>query len=712
MSADNEALGDVISLESSESELEHDAESTHSTQGGEEESFKEAGKRRVLSGQKRPRESDDSEDDTSISDGSSPVSNLGDESPPRGSKRPKLGFSATGRRSHQSSDEGEVDESDNEPNPRAALEAGKAGLACASSRSDESLSRQALPHPAVVIATSAAGSKLSLPVSNQKSSTEPQMENAEGDDDAVGLFSSTMPSKPLTYRVDSMTLKLPALDLKKEGSWSTRFKDWTHVLCQHNLESISVMTPALAREAFAFYIDAHKGVRPSKKKAAKQATKKSDISRIIRKAVASLKSSEVDTGAASEPAAGSSTDHTAAADAAAAAATEEEAAEPNGHEGSIEEGEVSNDGTRRASSDMEQQEQQEQADGDNLVVRKNVPTGEEELNQQRRYFPSAADPSMMCLLCGGQDHRAMHCARSKCRFCSSLDHWDFCCPRIQTRCEKCRQLGHNAASCSEKLALTKEEGLACAYCRAEDHLEGNCTELWRSFHPDAQTIHRVAHLPRSCSVCGSKHHFSGDCKQRRGVSANPTWSLRNHDMYIDPKCDALSIEETADSAGRKPPLRASETKIRGHAARTANIVHFSETDDSEVEFLGTRAKRDPKRGAAGAGRQIRLASNIKMPQTMGSHRVDNLRPPLPGQPPLPPGPPPSARQQSRAYVPPPPPSLPAKPPASAQAYHNVPPPQHGSSSGRGRGSHRDQRAGRGAGRGARGTRGRGGRGRF
>ncbi|KAG5983637.1 hypothetical protein E4U55_007625 [Claviceps digitariae] len=695
MSVDKEVLGDVISLGSSDSELEHDdAESAHSTLGGGEELSEEGGKKRGLSGQKRAR---DSEDEPSGSDGFSPASNLDDDdSPPRGSKRAKMNSFTAGRRSQQSSEEGEIDESDNEPNPRAALEAGKVGVESASSRSDEPVSHQAPPPPSAATAAGVA-SKSSLPAVNQTSTTALRTDNAEAGDDSGGIPSSTMPPKPLTYVLGATTLKLPALDLKKEGSWSMRFKDWTQVLCQHNLEMVSAMTHAMALNAFSFYIDAHKGVRPSKKKAAKQAAKKTDISRTIRSAVESLKSSTNDTVPAAE--------------AVADAAVDEKAAEPKRSEGSMEEGEVSSDVTKTSSSDKKQQEQ---ANGDTAVVREGVPTGEEELQQQRRYFPSAVDPSMMCLLCGGQGHRAMHCTRSKCRFCNSADHWDFCCPSIQTRCDKCRQLGHNAASCSEKLALTKEEGLACAYCRSEDHLEGNCTELWRSFHPDAQTIHRVVRLPRSCSVCGSKHHFSGDCKHRRGVSANPTWSLRNHDMYIDSKCNALSIEETADSAARKPPLRASETKIRGHAARTANIVHFSETDDSEVEFLGTRAKREPRRGGDGAGGQIRLASNIQIPQTRGSRRIDNAQPPLPGQPPLPPGPPPSARQQSRAYQPPPPPppSLPAKPPASTQGYHNVPPPQHGNSSGHGRGNYRDQRGGRGAGRGARGNRARGGRGRF
>lgn len=666
--------------------------------------MEEAGKKQSTPGQKRPREDEDESDG---SDGYSPASNFDVESPPRGSKRTRLSSRPVDPHSYQGSEEGEVDESDDEPNPRAALETGKTASGCVPSRSDGPAPPR---HPAAAAASSssgagagtgagaavAVGSKSSLPTSSQMSSVELLTDDTETDH--LGPFAgSTMPSESPTYTAGSSAFKLPALSPKKQGSWFARFKDWVQVLCQNNLESISAVTPAVAMDAFAFYLDQHSGLRQAKRRAAKQAAKKVETSRTIHNVIESLKLNTNGTGSASEPTAGSPV------------------ANQNGtgvsqSEGSMEEGQVGSGVTKDSPPEMAQESHQ---NGDTSIVRKGVPTGEEEFQQQRRYFPSAADASNMCLLCGGENHKAIHCARSKCRFCKSIDHWDFCCPSIQERCDKCRQLGHQTASCTEKLALTKDEGLACAYCNSNDHLEGNCTEVWRSFQPEAHTIHPVIFLPCSCSVCGGTDHFSGDCRERRGISANPTWSLRNRNIYIDPKCNALSIEEIAGPIASQRSLRGFETRTRGHAPRTANIVHFSESDDSDVEFLSRRAIREPKGGAG----QIRLSSNIQLPQMMDSHRVNNSQPRA-GQPPLPPGPPPSlgkskayppppgTREYSGQPPPPPPPSLPPKPPASMRDYRNVPPPSQGSSNRHGRGIHREQR-GRGAGRGGRGGRGRG-----
>ncbi|GAB0134972.1 hypothetical protein EsDP_00003324 [Epichloe bromicola] len=692
----NDAPGDVISILSSENELDHDEENAHLTL--EEAKMEEAGKKSSTPGQKRPREDEDESDG---SDGYSPASDIDVESPPRGSKRARLSSRPVDPHSHQGSEEGEVDEADDEPNPRAALETGKTASGSAPSRND---GPAALRNPAdsSSSSSSAAGagaavaSKSSLPTSSQMSSAELLPENTEADD-LEPFAGSTMPSESPTYTAGSSAFKLPALSPKKQGSWFARVKDWVQVLCQHNLESISAVTPAVAMDAFAFYLDQHSGLRQAKRRAAKQAAKKVETSRTIQNVIESLKLNTNGTGSASEPTAGS---HVANQNGTGA----------NQSEGSMEEGQVSSGVTKDSPPENAQELHQNR---DTSIVRKDVPTGEEEFQQQRRYFPSAADASTMCLLCGGENHKAIHCTRSKCRFCKSIDHWDFCCPSIQERCDKCRQLGHQTASCTEKLALTKDEGLACAYCNSNDHLEGNCTEVWRSFQPNAHTIHPVVYLPCSCSVCGGTDHFSGDCRERRGISANPTWSLQNRNIYIDPKCNALSIEEIAGPIANQRSLRGFETRTRGHAPRTANIVHFSESDDSDVEFLSRRAIREPKGGAG----KIRLSSNIQLSQMMGSHRVNNSQPRA-GQPPLPPGPPPSSgkskafppppgtREYSGQPPPPPPPSLPPKPPASTRDYRKVPPPSQGSSNQHGRGSHREQR-GRGAGRGGRGGRGRG-----
>ncbi|KAK7427864.1 hypothetical protein QQZ08_005637 [Neonectria magnoliae] len=365
------------------------------------------------------------------------------------------------------------------------------------------------------------------------------------------------------------------------------------------------------------------------------------------------------------------------------------------------------------------------------MTKRNVPTGPAAVEQQRRYFPAASDPTLMCLLCGRGTHLAANCPTLICSFCGSLEHPDLCCPSRE-RCKKCRQLGHQAGQCVEKLSLTRGEGLACDICDSPNHLEEECTQVWRSFRPEDGTINKVAFIPAFCAACGSDSHFCADCTRRRDTVPNPTWSLKNRDRYLDPDCGSSSIEETGRGRENARTTRAPELKIRGHAARTTNI-HYS-SDDSDGDFLSHSAVKQKVPPG-----QIRVASNIQMPQNATS-RGD--RPPrgnngrgqhqLPPQPPLPPGPPPSgppSRQGSFGYPPPPgvstygtrpaapPPSLPAKPPASTRDYRNVPPPpdiqapRGQSYSGnqpqgsRGRGGQR-------GGRGGRGGRGRGrGRGR-
>ncbi|KAG8418003.1 hypothetical protein J3458_005449 [Metarhizium acridum] len=599
----------------------------------------------------------------------------------RGSKRLKLSTSPSNR-THQGSEEGEVDESETEANPRAALEKGKQSVFASAA--------EATNPPA----HSAAASS---PSATNRRSTSGHTTDQADVDEFEPFAGASMPPEPPTYTVGSLSLGLPALSRKKQGSWAARFKDWVQVLCKYNPQNVSAITPTVATDAFIHYLDSHSGLRQTKKKAARQAAKSLLLAGTTQTTIEETKSS---------------TD----------ASPQQPAAEPPAktqgtNDGSPEEGEVSSNGGHLAPTEMKYTTQ----NGDASIVREGVPTGPEELEQQRRYFPSAADPTKMCLLCGLEGHRAVHCSRSKCRFCDSYDHWDFCCPSIQERCDKCRQLGHKAAACVEKLAMTADEGLACLYCKSSEHLEDSCTDIWRSFRPEEQTIHTVVYLPSSCAVCGGKDHLSGDCRHRRGVCSNPTWSLQNRSLYMDYSCDALSIEDAANPEGNRQPLRAPETKIRGHAARTAN-VHYSESDDSDIEFLGGKPLKAPKEGVG----QIRMSSNIQLPHSMGSYAVNSFQP-LAGQPPLPPGPPPSGPLtggQSSRYPPPPgargyhsqppapPPSLPTKPPPSTRGYRSVPPPPlpPPTNANRSRGGHGNQ-GGRGGRGGGGGGGGRGGRGR-
>ncbi|KAF4125719.1 protein AIR1/2 [Geosmithia morbida] len=335
---------------------------------------------------------------------------------------------------------------------------------------------------------------------------------------------------------------------------------------------------------------------------------------------------------------------------------------------------------------------------------------EGEVAQLRRYFPSAKDPTNMCLLCGGVGHTSANCSKASCKFCDSPKHWSYACP-TRVRCGNCRQLGHTSSVCTERLALTKDEGLACCFCGSPGHLEDDCTEIWRSFVPTEDAVRTVTYIAPSCSVCGSGSHYEADCDDRRGVPANPTWSLKNHDRYVDQDCEDLAIEGAVAKSSSAKTSRAPAVRVRGHAARTDNIIRYSESDDSDVEFLGKKPvqKAAPRAGGIRLG-QLRMASNIEMPSgTMN----DQPQAPLSGQPPVPPGLPP--RLDSGRRRPPTgpargprgdPTSLPSKPPPAAWGQRNAAPPSGGQSA-RGPSSRGGQRGERGGGGGGGGFRGRG-----
>ena len=576
---------------------------------------------------------------------------------------------------------------------------------------------------------------------------------------------TTAATDPPLFHQDSLGFKLPSFAEKREGSWFDRFQNWVLAFQADNSAYIHAITPTLALNAYAYYIDTLSGLKPKKRKSAKQAsremestgaltallqsTKPSNTSQRTEKLVAQSetkgpmnpsersdegtkmskpgqkKEAEVttqkqddasDSEVEYEPWMAKETQKTEAVPTASEwASLLGESAEANGHP--------------KASHTQEQPTIQQ---GTNLPLRDGVPTGDKALAQQRRYFPSAADPSKMCLLCGRETHTATSCPTLVCKLCGKNDHSEFYCPS-HVRCDKCRQKGHRKAECPEKLALIKGEGLACAFCNSSDHLESNCTEPWRSFHPEDGVIRKVVSIPASCSLCGNNKHFFADCNRRRGNTPNPTWSTRNRDQYVDPDSGQASVEEVTVGSEKTKVTRGPELKIRGHASRTTN-VHYSESDDSEVEFLGRR----PLKQKAPLG-QIRMASNIQMPRKATSRngepsRSYNLRSrsQTPVQPPLPPGPPPAgppSRQGSFGHPPPPgvsghrsrgpgqpqglPHPLPAKPPS--RDYRNVPPPPHlrgpdglsrqqndrgnASQGPRPRGGQRGGRGGRGGGRG-------------
>ncbi|KAI5462410.1 hypothetical protein BGZ63DRAFT_354933 [Mariannaea sp. PMI_226] len=553
-------------------------------------------------------------------------------------------------------------------------------------------------------------------------------EDEEPQDDArKGSVSISTPSNGDT--AIAPPFELPSLSERREGSWLERFKEWTRAFQDTNSKLTHAITPDLVQLAYVEFIDSISGLKPKKRKSAKQASKEIEktgelaaLLSTIQPTPASKPSPVVQPRARSVSKGSrkgkSSRASSVSEDEAATRANEHASESEAEYEPVLSKVEQPDKAAPSANEwaqlldDSAQTGQPEVTYNEPIMTKRNVPTGDTALEQQRKYFPTAGDPTKMCLLCGRETHLAPYCPTLICSFCGSLEHSDLSCPS-RVRCDKCRQLGHRSFQCTEKLSLTSGEGLACSVCNATDHLEKECTMVWRSFHPETGPIKKVDWILATCALCGSNQHFSLDCKRNQGLVSNPTWSVKNRDEYIDAACGVSSIEGASGGQSNAGNARAPDHKIRGHATRTTH-VHYSESDDSDVDFLGHRPVQ--KRTQVG---HIRMASNIQMPGNAGTRARNEQWDPR-TQPPLPPGPPPPgppSRQESFGHAPGttsgsrplgPPPSLPMKPPP-VRGYQNVPPPPGQQDSG-GRPGGKSSRGHRGGRSGVRGGGGRGGRG--
>lgn len=508
-----------------------------------------------------------------------------------------------------------------------------------------------------------------------------------------------VPHNAPIFKHGSFELKLPVFSQQREGTWDERFEEWVEHFCSQNTPHC--VGGGIVQKAYCHYLENRSGLVKKKKSKAKQAAKaaldKGQLKRMLEKGWGEKPpappGAEKSDRAPKGPAAKQTVD---------LVSESEEEYEPQFHQAPQQPPQAL-DRTTPYAKPMEGDDALDPHTGQdtaNGTASAHDNTGGAIAQLQCKYFPSAKDPSQMCLSCGREGHNPADCPSMACRFCASHYHGDYSCP-TRLRCGKCRQLGHATSSCVEKLALSKEEGLACCFCNSADHLEDQCTNIWRSFVPDADTIARVALIVPSCSLCGTTEHYSSDCIEHRGRVENPTWTLANRDRYIDRTSRSVAIEAEAAMKGKSKQSQDPELHIRGHAARRGN-VHYSESDDSDGDFLGNKPVR--KRGLG----QIRMASNIQMPSNGNN---DRPRPP-PGLPPLPPGPPPagppgydnygrgSGPQRNR----PPPPgqghTLPPKPPSGKGG-----PPSWQSDSRNA--SFDSNRGGRGGGRGGRGGRGKG-----
>lgn len=508
--------------------------------------------------------------------------------------------------------------------------------------------------------------------SRSQASAKAFIKNAEASGRLDSSAGATMTANARIFQAGGLSWKMPTMSDKKEGSWIARIKDWIIVTLVGNSDIAAQFSPAIAVAAFTDHLN-YLPLKTSKRKSATHTMdmflRSGDLHDFIvtANAVTAGPAETLENKAGAKPAStpNNNTD----------APINEVVSEP-------------------------------------VVVEEEKPVipKRESTAEQKRYFPSAEDPANMCVKCGAEGHSVEACTPFKCQFCDGDDDWEYACAKAPSRCGKCLQLGHLSKACVEKLALTREEGLACAFCKASDHLENSCTEPWRSFHATSANIKQVKSIEASCAVCGSRNHFASDCTLRGHDPTNPTWTLANRNKYVNTESTAVSIEVAVAQSRIKGRAaaepRVGERRIGPHSSRTH--IHYSETDDSEPEFLGGHAVRRP----APVGK-IRMSSNIQLPSKPS---FSQQQPPLPPGPP-PRGPPPQEASASRYNPYQPianPPSLPMKPPKNYRSEPLPPPPASSRRPGRSRSgvppSRGGGRGGRGGGGRPRGRGGRGGRG--
>ncbi|KAL2073502.1 hypothetical protein VTL71DRAFT_10828 [Oculimacula yallundae] len=197
-----------------------------------------------------------------------------------------------------------------------------------------------------------------------------------------------------------------------------------------------------------------------------------------------------------------------------------------------------------------------------------------ELYLQQRYYPSSDLSVLRCLACGQAGHKILSCPSIKCGVCGTSGvHSEAMCPR-KRRCSKCRERGHQAHECKEKLALPKSE-MSCDICQSSDHLEMACHYVWRSFCPSQEEILTVRDILVDCYTCGSSGHFGPECGLHRGAiySGGITWSKHNLEKYLDPS-----------TQNPMPPVGVRPIAARASSNGMATDPIYIDDSDDEPSF--------------------------------------------------------------------------------------------------------------------------------
>lgn len=334
---------------------------------------------------------------------------------------------------------------------------------------------------------------------------------------------------------------------------------------------------------------------------------------------------------------------------------QDEASEPSDHEEAEE------------AADEETEELQEAVPARNGELQQlshpTTPRDEEvDLHTRHTYFCGLEHNQLFCVECASTSHDSSQCPLHTCRWCKVVaDHPSYACP-TRRRCTQCRQLGHDDESCTEKLALPRDQ-MTCAICDSSDHLEETCVELWRTYKPDPLTTSKVKALPIYCYCCGNAGHYGADCGMNQArpstITVWETWSKSNAEqLYTDadsenvapslkpmPKGSVLAAyneddpyaDWDADSNGGRPDF--------GHSIAPQRHVFFEDDEDDEEDegFIRPSVAKNNNQGGQSHGK-INFGGNRGGQGKRGGGTGGQRH-----NPPLPPGPPPQRLREFQSY---------------------------------------------------------------
>ena len=427
----------------------------------------------------------------------------------------------------------------------------------------------------------------------------------EEQDSAPGTNQPSSQDVPChTLPNSKISLRLPKLDdSKRHDTWKFRFKDWANSLKTLNPEK-TPLSKQITLEAYTYYIDRVSNLNNKKRKPAKQAAKavlhvsdSTETPNTINKA----------SGPASTIADGNMGPITS------------QARTPSGDQRQVSglPTVADKEGAQEGKSSITLQENaRSEAQDKGVPVSGSIhteftmpiPTGDDELIQQARYFPGQNPASDMCVLCLQSGHTAMGCQASLCKYCEHKDqHTSSLCP-TKKRCTICNELGHTRDECTEDEGGVWEEVtlLTCAFCNSTGHLDAHCDTLWRTFN-HGNLPNKINSMLAFCARCGEEGHYISECPRNDGPSSfkTPTWSLETMGRCIDKSSQQGPISEfksipTAPSSSRYD-LRRPE--LMGRAQN--NILFESDDSDNDAVFLTGRVQ--PKQPAG----RINLSTNIQ-----------------------------------------------------------------------------------------------------